>query len=88
MSKENPKAGQARGAPLKTAGKNTTTPVPNQTIVALRGELRQLTTDLDAIAAGQAGSTFANGDRARLKARIATLKSILAKLESTGRTKP
>ena len=71
------------GAPFKTPGKNTGEPLANQAIVALRGELKQLTTDLEAIAAGEAGSTFAKGDKAKLKIRIAALKSILAKLDAS-----
>ena len=73
-----PKPGESGGAPFRTPGKNLAGPVANQTIVALKGELRQLTTDLEAIAAGHAGSTFAKGDKAKLKTRIAALKSLLA----------
>jgi len=60
----------------------------NQTLVALRGELKQLTQDLDAISAGHAGSTFAKGDKEKLKARIKALKTILRELEAAdaGRT--
>jgi hypothetical protein len=76
-----PEPGQPGGAPFKAPAKNTSRMAVTQTIVALRGELKQLTTDLEAIAAGEAGSTFAKGDKAKLKARIASLKSILAKLE-------
>ncbi len=57
-------------------------PNQNQTIVALRNELRMLTNDLGAISVGQAGSTFAKGDKAKLKARIDALKNILGKLEA------
>ena len=90
MSKTKPKPGEPGGAPFKTPGKSTSKTrgkgasklVPNQTIVALRGELKQLTADLEAIAAGEGGSTFAKGDKAKFKARIAALKSILAELET------
>jgi len=78
MTNKKPKAGERGGAPFKTPGKNTEGPVANQTIVAFQGQLKQLTIDLEAIAAGGAGSTFAKGDKAKLKARIAALKSILA----------
>jgi hypothetical protein len=57
-------------------------PGQNQTIVALRSELRLLMRDLEAISAGEAGSTFAKDDKAKLKARIAALQNILAKLEA------
>ena len=78
MTSRKPKAGEPGGAPFKTPGKSTAGPVANQTIVALRGELKQLTTDLEAIAAGHAGSTFAKGDRAKLEKRIGALKAVLA----------
>ena len=54
----------------------------NQTIVALHNELKQLTADLAAIARGDAGSTFAKGDQAKLTGRIAALKSILETLDA------
>jgi len=84
MSDTKAKPGEPGGAPFKTPGKNTGKPRPvaNQEIVALRGELRLLTTDLEAIAAGEGGSTFARGDKAKFQTRIAALKSILAKLET------
>ena len=81
MTNKKAKAGERGGAPFKTPGKNTDGPVANQTVVALRGELKQLTTDLDAIARGASGSTFAKGDKAKLQGRIATLKSILASFD-------
>lgn len=81
MSKT-PKAGEPGGAPFKTPGKSTTGPVANQTVVALRGELKQLAADLQAIATGNAGSTFAKGDRAKLEARIDALKALLANFDS------
>ncbi len=81
MSTGKPKPGRRGGAPFKTPGKNTKAPLANQTILALRGELKQLMTDLEAISAGQAGSTFAKGDKTKLMTRIAALKSILAKLD-------
>ena len=52
MTNKKPKAGESGGAPFSTPGKNLGGPVANQTIVALKGELKQLTTDLEAIAAG------------------------------------
>ncbi len=70
MSTEKPKPGELGRAPFKTPGKNTNAPLANQTIVALRGELKQLTTDLEAISGGQAGSTFAKGDKKKLMTRI------------------
>jgi hypothetical protein len=85
MTNTKPKPGETGGAPFSTPGKNTSGPVANQTIVALQGELKQLTNDLEAIAAGMAGSTFAEGDRKRLEARIAALKSILANFDSGAR---
>ena len=78
MSTKKPKPGGLGGAPFRTPAKSLGGPVANQTIVALRAELKQLTTDLEAIAAGHAGSTFAKGDKGRLEARIAALKSLLA----------
>lgn len=82
MSNKKPKPGELGGAPFKTPAKNTVTTVASQDIVALRGELKQLTIDLKAITAGEAGSTFAKGAKAKLKTRIAALESILAKLEA------
>lgn len=58
--------------------------IPNQTIVALGGELKALTRDLEAIMAGEAGSMFAKGHKAKLKARIAKLQSIIAELDAAG----
>lgn len=79
--KKKVKPGESGGAPFKTPGKNTDGPVANQTVVALQGELRLLTTDLDAIARGASGSTFAKGDKVKLEGRIAALKSILASFD-------
>jgi hypothetical protein len=81
MSIKKPKPGEPGGAPFVTPAKNLSRPVANQAVEALRGELKQLSTDLAAIAAGNAGSTFAKGDRDRLEARIAALKSVLAGLD-------
>jgi hypothetical protein len=78
MNTNKPKPGGPGGAPFATPGKNLGGPVANQTLVALRSELKQLTTDLEAIASGHAGSTFAEGDKSRLEARIAHLKSLLS----------
>ncbi len=83
MSTKKPEPGKRGGAPFKTPGKSTVAPLANQTIVALCGELKQLTGDLEAIAAGQAGSTFAKGQRTKLKGRIASVRSILAKLDAS-----
>ena len=81
MTNKKPKPGESGGAPFRTPGKSLGKPVANQALVALKSELKQLTTDLEAIAAGQAGSTFAKGDKAKLKTRIAALKSLLANFE-------
>lgn len=84
MKTINPKAGKPRGAPFKTPAKVTSRPVPSEAIVALRLQLKQLTTDLAAIAGGRAGSTFAKGDRARLEKRIGSIGALLAKLDLDG----
>lgn len=79
MTNRKPKAGERGGAPFKTPGKNTSGPVANQTIVALQGELKQLTADLEGITSGAAGrSALAEKDKAKLEARISSLKSILS----------
>jgi hypothetical protein len=78
MSTKTPKSGGPGGAPFATPGKSLGGPIANQAVVALRGELKQLTADLEAIASGHAGSTFAKGDKARLEARIAALKALLS----------
>ncbi len=88
MKKAIPQPGERGGAPFKTPGKNTQEPAANQTSVALRVELTQLTTDLEAISAGQAGSTFAKGEQRKMKARIAALRSALAKLNVSNRQGP
>lgn len=54
----------------------------NQTIVALRNELRMLRNDLESISCGQAGSTFAVGDKDKLKARIHAMQKIIDDLEA------
>lgn len=83
MNTKRSKAGEPGGAPFATPAKSLGGSVANQTVVALRGELKQLTTDLEAIAAGNAGSMFAKGDRERLETRIATLTSLLATFDPT-----
>lgn len=70
--------GTPGGAPFATPAKSLGGLGANETVVALRGELRQLTGDLDAIAAGNDGSTFSKDGRARLEARIERLRSLLA----------
>lgn len=81
MSTKKPEPGKRGGAPFKTPGKSMGTPLANQTIVALCGELKQFTGDLEAIATGQAGSTFAKVHKTKLKVRIAAVRSILSKLD-------
>jgi hypothetical protein len=88
MSTGKPKPGEPSGAPFNSPGTNTKPTVSSQAIVALRGELKQLTTDLEAISAGNAGSTFAKGDKKKLMTRIATLNSVLATLNTANGAAP